>query len=331
MAITLAQLAKLETNPLRKGVIMNIIRDAQLMDEFPFENVGSLKTVAVRNTKLPSVGWRRLNEGFTTSETGDAEQVWESLFGFGGDITYDRILPKLQNMIEDPVIYQTKLKVKALAYDWKDKFINGDHASDEDAIEGLKKRVSVMPSRQTVYFAGAAAAPLDPTASAALARSFFDKLDEAFQYCNVGQVNAIFCNEAVKLGLGRAARYLQTAGNFLDVTKDSLDRSIVTFRGVPLYDMGVKADQTTEIITNTEVAGDSGADSTSVYFASYNMEQGITGIQLSDIEVYDPLGGGEMESTPAKMMRIDWWNGLAGFGSYGIVRARNLAAPSSWT
>jgi hypothetical protein len=331
MAITLAQLAKLETNPLRKGVIMNIIRDAQLMDEFPFENVGSLKTVAVRNTKLPSVGWRRLNEGFTTSETGDAEQVWESLFGFGGDITYDRILPKLQNMIEDPVIYQTKLKVKALAYDWKDKFINGDHASDEDAIEGLKKRVSVMPSRQTVYFAGAAAAPLDPTASAALARSFFDKLDEAFQYCNVGQVNAIFCNEAVKLGLGRAARYLQTAGNFLDVTKDSLDRSIVTFRGVPLYVMGVKADQTTEIITNTEVAGDSGADSTSVYFASYNMEQGITGIQLSDIEVYDPLGGGEMESTPAKMMRIDWWNGLAGFGSYGIVRARNLAAPSSWT
>jgi hypothetical protein len=167
MAITLAQLAKLETNPLRKGVIMNIIRDAQLMDEFPFENVGSLKTVAVRNTKLPSVGWRRLNEGFTTSETGDAEQVWESLFGFGGDITYDRILPKLQNMIEDPVIYQTKLKVKALAYDWKDKFINGDHASDEDAIEGLKKRVSVMPSRQTVYFAGA----MKPSSTATLARS----------------------------------------------------------------------------------------------------------------------------------------------------------------
>lgn len=331
MAITLAQIAKLENQPLRKAIILNIIRDAPLLDQLPFENIDSLKAVAVRWAKLPSVGWRKLNEGYTTSETGDTEQVWESLFGFGGDITYDRVLEKLKNMIVDPMTLQTQMKIKALAFDWKDKFINGDHSVDADSFEGLKKRVSVMPARQTVWFAGSTSAPLDPTASAANARAFFDKMAEAKKYCNSGQANAIFCNEGVELGLGRAARYMQTAGNFLDITKDSLDREIVTFQGVPLYDMGLKADQSTEIITNTEVAGDAGADSTSIYFASYNTEEGVTGIQLEDLKVYDPLDGGEMESAPSKMLRIDWWNGLASFGSHGIVRARNLAAPSSWT
>lgn len=331
MAITLAQLAKLENQALRKAIILNIIRDANLLDTFPFENIDALKAVAVRWTKLPSVGWRRVNEGYTSSETGDTEQVWESLFGFGGDITFDRVLGKIKNTIVDPQTLQTQMKIKALAYEWKDKFINGDHATDPDSFEGLKKRVSVMPSRQTVYFAASNAAPLDPTASAANARAFFDKLAEAKKYCNGGQVSGIFCNEGVYLGFGRAARYMQTAGNFLDVTKDSLDREIITFQGTPLYDMGLKADQSTEIITNTEVAGDAGADSTSVYFACYDMEQGIYGIQLEDLEVYDPLNGGEMETSPSKMLRLDWWNGLAGFGSFGIVRARNLAAPSSWT
>ena len=64
---------------------------------------------------------------------------------------------------------------------------------------------------------------------------------------------------------------------------------------------------------------------------SFDEQQGVTGIQLSDMEVYDPNGGGEMETAPAKLMRLEWWVGLASFGSHGIVRGRNLAAPSSWT
>lgn len=333
--ITLAQLANAETEPLRKAIIMNIIRDAPLLDQFPFESVSSLRTIAVRWSKLPTGGtWRKLNEGYTPAQEGTVEQVEESLFGFGGEILYDRVIAKLTNMIVDPLTLQTQMKVKALAYDWKDKFINGDHASDEDAFEGLKKRVSNLPARQTVYFAGAAGgstAPLDPTASAANARAFFDKWEEAWHYCNGGQVNAAFMNEKLRLGFGRVMRYAQFTNNLLDVTKDTLGREFLTWKGVPLYDMGLKADQATEIITNTEVALDAGADSTSVYFTSYGTDQGITGIQLEPLSVYDPLSGGEKESAPQQMRRIDWWNGLAMFGSYGIVRARNLESPADWT
>ncbi len=330
--ITLAQVAALETEPLRKGIILNIIRDAPVMETVPFENISSLRAIGLRWSKLPTGGaWRKLNAGYTASQEGTVEQVEDSLYGFGGEITYDKVLTKITNFVEDPITVQTKMKIKSLAYDWKDKFINGDHAVDPDAIEGLKKRVAASPTRQTVYMAASNAAPLDPTGSTANARKFFDQWEAGWHYCNGGQVSEIFCNEGTLLGFARVHRYLQINGNMLDVTKDTLGREFLTWKGKRLVDMGYKADQSTEIITDTEVAGDGGADSTSVYFVSYDKDQGITGIQLEPLQVYDPLAGGESSSAPMLLRRIDWWNGLLQVGSYGIVRLRNLAAASSWT
>lgn len=331
--ITIAQLAQLETEPLKKGIFTNIIRDAQIFEKIPFENVSSLRVMATRWAKLPTGGaFRKLNGSYTASEEGQVEQVEESLFGFGGEITYDRVIDKLTNFIENPITVQTKMKVKALAYNWKDYFINGDHAVDPDGFEGLKKRVSNLPSRQKVcWTTSATAAPLDPTASTANARRYLDVLDIIAHYCNGNQVNAYFANEAQILGIGRVMRYLQLNGNMLDVSKDTVGREFLTYKGKPVFDMGYKADQSTEIITNTEVAGDAGADSTSLYACSFDKEQGIYGIQLEPMKVYDPLNGAESSSSPSVLRRIDWWNGLAMFGSYGLVRAWNLAAPSSWT
>ena len=128
------------------------------------------------------------------------------------------------------------------------------------------------------------------------------------------------------------ARYLNVSGGgFLDVTKDSFERSIPTLWGSPVIDVGLKRDQSTEIITNTEVAGDSGADSTSIYAVAFNEQQGVVGIQLEPMAIYDPNAGGESESKPVKKVRIDWWVGLAGFGSYGIARGRNLERIADWT
>lgn len=333
MGITLAQLAALETEPLRKGIILNIIRDAQLMDSFPFEDVSSLRVIGTRWSKLPTGGaWRRLNGSYTAAEEGTVEQVEESLFIFGGEITYDRLINKITNFIEDPIVVQTKMKIKALSYGWKDQFINGDHGTEPDGFEGLKKRVANLPTRQKVCFTtSTSAAPLDPTASTANARRYLDVLDEAWKKCNGGQVSAMFANEDYILGIGRVMRYAQFNGNLLDVNKDTVGREFVTYKGKAVFDMGLKIDQSTEIIPNTEVAGDSGADSTSVYFASYDKEEGIYGIQVEPLKVYDPLNGAESSSAPALLRRIDWANGLAMFGSYGLVRAWNLAAPSSWT
>jgi hypothetical protein len=332
-AVTLAHVAKLETEPLRKGIIMNILRDARAMEVIPWENVDSLRSVAIRWTNLPTAAFRRINEGYT-ADHGDVEQVWESVYGFGGEINFDRVFDKIGNTIVSPRVLQTKMKLKALSLMFNDYLINGDHGTDEDGFEGLKKRVSLMPSRQSVYFAGSSSAALDPTASAANARAFLDKFDEISYRTNRGSVGAYFMNEGLYLGFARVLRYAQVAAGgagALDVTRDSFDREIITYRGAKFIDMGLKRDQSTEIIAETETGGTGSANATSIYGVSFGTEQGVTGIQLGPLESYDPLAGGEQESVPAKLLRIDWWLGLAGFGSYGIVRGRNLEGAANWT
>ena len=331
MAFTLAQLAKLETDVTRKGILMNIIRDAKVMEVLPWENVSSLSSVAIRYRTLPTGGaFRKVGGSYTESTNGDVEQVWESVYGFGGELKFDRVFDKVTNTIIDPKVLQTQMKLKAMAFQFNDYFINGDHATDADGFEGLKKRIAGMPARQTIAIGDSA--PSDTTASAAAARTFLKNWNKAYMRCNGGNVNAIFMNEAMTYAFADVLLYLgSSGGSLLDVTKDSFDREIVTYKGAPFIDMGLKADQSTEIITVTETALDAGADSTSVYFASFGIDQGVTGIQLGPLESYDPNAGGEMSTAPAKQLRIEWWHGLAGFGSYGLTRLYNIGDPAGWT
>lgn len=331
MALTLAHLNKVEKDPKRAYIIKNLLYKGKLFEYLPFENVNSLRSVAVRWQTLPDVAFRRLNQGYTPSE-GDLEQVWESVYGFGGEIKLDRVFDMVGNTIAPLKKTHIDMKLMSMAFKFNEYFIAGDHAVDADGYEGLTKRIASMPSSQKIGFAGSSSAELDPTASAANGRKFFNVLEDMMSYTNDGEAAVFIGNRGFKWGVGRVARYLQASGgNVLDVTKDSFDRAIPTLWGSPVVDMGTKKDQSTKIITETEAAGDGGATSTSVYCAAFNTEQGITGIQLNELNAYDPLNGGEQESTPTKLMRIDWWVGLAAFGSYGFTRGWNLAAASAWT
>jgi len=335
MAYTLAQLAKIETTPLKKGVILNLLRYAPIMDSLPFENVDSLHSIAVRWKTLPGAAFRKVNASYTTSE-GDVDQVEEAVYGMGGGIKFDRVFDKIKNVIQDPKVMQMDMKTRAMALTFNWYFINGDHAVDPDGFEGLKKRVANMPTRQTVYAAASNAAGLDPTASTANARAFLDKLEEAYYKCNNGNVQMIIGNEAFRWSLGRAIRFLQASGaSFLSTQKDQFEREIMTYKGTPIYDAGLKVDQSTEVITLTEAGGTGTANTTSFYLVSTStptgdvqgaISEGLTGIQLGPMEIYDVASTGEQTEK-----HIDWWVGLANFGAHSIVRVRNLLSPASWT
>lgn len=330
-SMTLKNVFDLEENPLRKGVIATILRDVRLMEYIPWTNVNQLTTTAVRWKSLPTVAFRRVGAGYTAS-VGLTEQVSESLYGYGGEIEYDRVLEKIGNTVQDPVVVQTQMMLKAMALTFNDYFINGDLGVNPDAFEGLKKRVAGLAARQTVNVGGSGAAATDPTASVAAARLFLQKFEEAHYKCNAGQVQSIFMNEGIYYGFGHVLRYAQVAGgNWMDITKDSFDREVLTYKGVPFIDVGMKTDLSTEIIPTNETAGDGGTDATSVYFCSYDPLEGLGGIQLSELEVYDPLDGGEDSTKPVKKLRLDWWLGLAMFGKYAITRLMNFESAPNWT
>ncbi len=332
MGYTLAQLAKVETDRLKKGIMMNILRDAKIMEVLPWENVDSLTSQALQVRTLGTGGaFRKINGSYTEATDADVEPVTESVYGFGGEILFDRVFDKVKNTIVNPKVFQMQMKLKAMALQFNDYFINGDHASDADGFEGLKKRVAGMPTRQTISLGDSDA--WDPTTDAAHARAFLDNWEKAFYYCNGGKVNAIFCNEGIYTGFTRVMRYLNLSGGagILETTKDSFDRTILVYKNAPLIDVGLKKDQATEIILDTETALSGGSTATSAYFASFGTDEGLTGIQLTALEAYDPLKGGESPTAPATMMRIDWWTGLANFGKRAIVRLKNIKAASSWT
>ena len=332
MAFTLAQYAQLERDEFKKGIMLKLIREAPLLNFLPFENVDSLNVKAMYWERLPSGGsWRAVNGSYEEIDFGQTGEVHESVYGFGGDMKFDKVFDSMKNYIEDPKAAHLKAYLKSRAIDWNNAVINGDIGTNPNAFDGLKKRVAAMDSRQTVWFAADGSAPYDPTTNGAAARTFFRKLNGAIRRCNGGKVSAILCNEAVIEGMEAVAYLMQAQGNYFDVTKDLLGRTFTTYRGIPLVDMGLLQDQATDIIGNTEVAGDGGADSTSLYFVSFGRDEGLHGIQLTSPNAYDPLKGAEMEDKPATMLRTDWWNGLATFGRRCIVRARNLEAPSDWT
>lgn len=324
MAVTLADHAKQETDPLRKGILMNLLRQSDVLALIPFEVVSALDSIAVRWQTLPTAGFRKVNAGYSEG-SGKTEQITESLKALGGDVDFDRVFDKIQNYIESPRVTQTKMKTKAVASVFNYYYIKGGPAVDADGFSGLEYRVDNLPSRQKIAV-GVAGTPHDATASTANEHAFLDALHELNDL--VGGASAYFCNRKMRLGIGRVLRRV----GLLDTTKDQFDREVWSFGGAPIVDVGLQRDQSTEIITDTEDPGDGGADTTSIYAVNFGTDDGLLGIQLEPLEAY--MVGGEdheMEEKPAKRLRIDWWVGLAGFGSYYAARAYNLEPASSWT
>jgi hypothetical protein len=327
MTVTLIDYAKQSKDPLRKGFIMDLLRYSDLMKLVPFETVSGLQVSGTRWQTLPSAAFRRIGAGYTES-TGTTEDVIETLVAMGGDVKIDRFLTGNANVIEDPLTTQMRMKAKAVAFKFNDAFINGDAAVDPDSFEGLKKRNSNMPARMTIDLANAGDS-LKVLAGSTQEHQFVDAIHQAVKY--VDGATHILCNETTWLGLGQVARRL----NLFQTLTDALGRTWNSISSgssiIPFVDVGLKGDKSTEIIPNNENPGDGGNDSTSIYVVRMDTDDGLHGILLEghEFDVYDPLDGGEMESGPQYLRRIDAGVGLFNLSQYVIARIKGFKMAAS--
>jgi hypothetical protein len=100
-------------------------------------------------------------------------------------------------------------------------------------------------------------------------------------------------------------------------------RSISVYAGVPLLDIGTKADQITEIITNTEDPQNlyTSNVSTSIYAVKFGVGEFLWGIQEYPMEVMDK---GLLEDKPVYRTEVDWPLGLAHVDPRCIARLANV-------
>ncbi len=317
---TLAELSKIETDVLRKGIINTLLMESNLMELCPWETTGQLSTGVVRIQSLPSVGFRRLNAPYDSTGIGHFEHATENISLFGRDIDTDEAIARAKNTIEDARAVQRRLVTMAMAYSLNDAFINGEISSTTPLVfNGLRKRVddiAVTHSSQRIDAGCGATGFLN---SAATRHAFLDRLDQLIYAIKGHKPDYLLMNKRVLM----AFRSLLRREQLLDNTKDMFDRLVDTYQGCRMIDIGVAADQITEIISNTEtVAGAPiGGSSTSVYAVKFGVGDMTWGLQQFPLEVKDL---GELEERPVYRDRVTWNLGLATVDPRSLGRLFNI-------
>jgi hypothetical protein len=308
-AVTLAEAAKLSDTKLKQGIVQTFRIESPILDRIPFLEIDGNAYAYNEEAALPGVEFRAVNASYSES-TGTVNQKTETLVILGGDADVDRFIQKTRSNLNDQRATQTTLKVKAAAYKFQDTFINGDTAVDANSFDGLKKRLT---GAQVIDAGVNGLAVLG--ADDAARHAFFDKLDELI--AAAGGADALYMNSLVLAKVKAAARRLL----MFTTTRDEFGRQIATYNGVPLLDIGKKADGTL-IIPQTETQGTSNVAS-SIYAVRFGQDEGdraVTGLTNGGVQV-DDLG--QLESKPAYRTRIEFYTGLAVFGP-GAARLRGV-------
>jgi hypothetical protein len=321
---TLVELSKIETDTLRKSVIDALLMESNLMEMVPWETIGALATTVVRMGTLPSVGFRKVNEGYTIG-TGALEQKVEHISLMGGYFDTDKAIARARNTIASARAITQVMMTKAIAYKFNDKFINGNPESDPEEFKGLKERVSDLYDEgytgQLVDFECDGVGILN---SSTHSHDFLNFLDKLIYQIKGHNPDYLLMNSKMLLALRAVLR----KEKLLDKTKDSFDRYIDMYGGARLIDIGVTADQTTEIIPEVETAAGAatGGESTSIYACKFGIGEFLWGIQEYPLEVEDK---GLLKDKPIYRTEMDWPLGLAMADPYSIARGIDIIPDSS--
>jgi len=320
MAYTLADYARLAPDDLTKGVVDIFRRESPVMDLMSFENADQLSITVLRTKSLPSVGFRKINSSFAESK-GTVEPVQESVFDLGGYVDVDKMMVKAKS-ITDQRALQTDMFVTAISYEFQDYFINGDPASDPDGFAGLFYRIKNYHTAQHINANGLDVSP-DASGLAANQATLIDDMQALIHKCDGHQADAIWCNDTFLLRLMSALR----ASGLMDTTQDNYGRWVATYgpNGPKLYDIGVKADQSTNIITNTETNDGSaltGGGATSAYAIRFG-EKYLQGFQLYSLDVNDV---GLLEDGVTYRTVIDWPVGIMITNPRSVARLSGVIA-----
>lgn len=301
MALTLIEAAKLETGDAYKsGVIELYAGSSDILMNLPFENIAGNALSYNRETALPGVGFRGVNESYTPS-TGILNPLTESLVIAGGELDVDKFI--VQTMGASQRTTQEAMKIRALSLKWTRNFIKGDTASDPRVFDGLQVRTvggQVISAGTTANGAALSLAVLD------------EAVDQTINPTH------IIMSKAMARKFSAAARTTSVSG-YVTYDVDQLGRRVMQYNGLPI--LTVDLDDTSTAILPFSEAASSGTDTaTSIYVVSMGADS-LTGIQNGGIMV-DDLG--ILQTAPIYRTRVEWYNGLAAFNGRSITRVRHI-------
>jgi len=323
MSYTLADFSRLATQPLKKAVIDIFRRESFMLDTLAFETPGTLNIEMLRTKSLPTITAREIGEAYTESK-GITENLQERVSFLGGYIDVPKEYIKAKNQVVNQRALQTEMFVTSMAYKFNDMFINGNPETNLKEMTGIHYRlINDLDAAQSIDAGGADLSHGTPADLLAAQIKIVDLLEELIHTVDGHKADVLLMNSTTYLRLLSALR----ARGYWATTKDSFGRSLPTFGegGPKIVDIGVKKDQSTLIMPNTELANGTaitGATFTSIYALKLG-DPFLKGWQFDSVNAEDI---GLLENGVSYRSIIDWGCGIYFYNPRSMARIYNIQA-----
>ncbi len=289
MAITFSEIQKNVPDKMTAGIIDELKRCNILLANMPFDDAvlpsglgSSLSYGYYRITTNPTVAFRSVNAEYTASNA-VKEKKTVDLKAFGGSFSIDRMLASAGGFVNE-VEVQARQMVQSVQTLFNDTIINGDTSKDSKAFDGLSK---ALTGTSTEYNAATADTAVDLSTASNVDsnyKDFLDRLDE-FLLGMDGRPTCLLGNTKLIAKIRACARRAHLSGEMVD----EFGRQMMCYDGIPLIDMGTKADDSGDVIGTTAVSSGSGG-LTELYAVRLGLD-GLHGVSLqaqSPVKVWMP-------------------------------------------
>ena len=246
MAITLMEAKVGMADKVDQQIVDMFRRSSFLLDNMVFDNVispgtgGSTLTYGYIQLKTPSTaGVRTVGAEYTPGEAKREQKTTDAII-MGGAFQVDRVLQNTAGAA-DELAFQAEQKIKATANYFHNQVING--TKDGGTFDGLRKLLTGTANELSATVELASSAQLDENYNA-----FLDEMD-AFLATLDGAPSVLLMNRAMLIKLRSIAR----RAGYYERTKDDFGRTVETYAGIPMVDMGKYFDGTdTKDVVPTE-------------------------------------------------------------------------------
>ena len=232
MAITLQEAKIGMADKVDQQVVDMFRRNSLLLDNMVFDNCispgtgGSTLTYGYIQMNTPgAASVRSVGTEFAPGEAKKEKKTANAVI-MGGAFQVDRVLQNTAGTA-DELAFQAEQKIKATANFFHNMVINGD--AEKGEFDGLKKMLAGTENEVACSVSLRNSQELDDNCNA-----FLDELD-AFIAKLDGTPSMLMMNTTMLVRLRSLAR----RAGYYDRSKDDFGRTVETYAGIPLVDMGM--------------------------------------------------------------------------------------------
>ena len=230
MAITLAEAKVGMADKVDQQIVDMFRRSSLLLDRMVFDNCispgtgGSTLAYGYIQLKSPSTAAvRTINSEYTPGEAKREKKTTNAVI-MGGAFQLDRVLQNTSGAT-DELAFQAEQKIKATANYFHNAVING---TKNTTFDGLKALLAGTANELTCTTSLTSSAELDDNYNA-----FLDEMDGLMGALD-GTPSMLLMNQAMLIKLRSVAR----RAGYYERSKDDFGRTVETYNGVPMVDMG---------------------------------------------------------------------------------------------